>query len=139
MNKVNAKETIWELIKYALIGTVNFLLDMVVVNILMYIFQIYKGYTLVFFNVISFFVYSTNGYFMNKKYTFKSNESSYPKYITVLAISMLLDSLMFSTLTLYNVFGLNKVLWANISKLIAFATTGTLCFIVNKFVVFKKE
>lgn len=139
MKKIPKIKILLELITYAVIGTVNFLLDMTVVNILMFVFHTYRGHKLIYFSIISFFVYSINGYIMNKKYTFKSNDSTYFKYVSVLGISMLLDSIIFSILSIHNVFNLNQILWANISKLIAFSTTGTLCFIANKLLVFKRK
>ena len=132
------KKVFTQMISYALVGTVNFLVDFSIVNILMYLFKIYSGKFLALFNIISFFAYSTTGYFLNRAFTFKSHNSSYVKYVTVLGISMLADSLILSTLTLYNIFNINKILWANIVKLFSFMVTGTACFIINKFIIFKE-
>lgn len=133
------KETFIEFVKYACIGAVNVAIDFGILELLMNITGIYKGYTLFVFNIISFIAYSINGYYMNKRFTFKSSKSSYWKYSSVLASTMLLNGLILSTLSLHNVFNLKPVLWASICKAIASSTTGIINFIVNKFVVFKHD
>jgi putative flippase GtrA len=133
------KESFLQFILYALIGGLNVLLDFGFLNIMMILTGINKGYMLFVFNALSFIVYSTNGYLLNKKFTFKSSQNSYFKYISVLGTAMILNGIILSNLTLHNFASVNPLLWANISKLIASMTTGTLSFIVNKFFVFKKD
>lgn len=132
------KEAIIEFIKYVAIGTMNVAIDFGILELLMYMTGIYQGYTLFIFNAISFIAYSINGYIMNKNFTFKSNKSSYFKYASVLAATMILNGFILSTLSMHNIFYLKPVVWASICKAIASSTTGIINFLVNKFVVFKK-
>lgn len=131
--------TFKELICYSFVGFLNLIIDLCVVNFLMFITKIYKGPILTIFSIISFFVYSLNGYKLNKKYTFKTAENSYMKYISVLALSVIIESPLFSLFSMFNVFSLNEILWANISKIVSFSIGGTLCFIINKHFVFRKK
>ena len=137
INNLKNNENIRQLISYALVGTCNFILDIGVINLLMFIFKIYKGPILIIFNILSFVTYSINGYFFNKKFTFKSNKNSYFKYASVLGIFMLINGIIFSLLSLYNILNISQILWANISKSIASMLSGFLAFLVNKFFVFK--
>lgn len=133
------KETIIQFIIYGTIGGLNVIIDFSFLNLMMYLTGIQKGFMLFIFNVMSFFMYSTSGYFLNKKFTFKNNTStSYYKYIAVLGSAMIVNGIILSTLSLHNLLNVSPLLWANICKLIASITTGTVSFIVNKLYVFKK-
>lgn len=134
-----SKNTLFELIKYASVGTLNVLIDFLILEILMVTTGIYKGFYLAVFNAISFIVYSINGYILNKKFTFKSEKSSYFKYASILFCTMLLNSFILSTLTLYNLLGVKPLIWASLVKIFASMTTGLLNFIINKFFVFRKK
>ncbi|WP_425544837.1 GtrA family protein [Clostridium cadaveris] len=105
----------------------------------MKIFNTYNGPLLMAFNIISFLLYSLNGYVLNKKFTFKSEQKSYLKYMIVLGGSVIIESPLFSLLTTFNIFSLDKVLWANICKIISFTLGGVMCFLINKFLIFKDK
>ena len=128
-----------QLIIYSLVGFSNMILDLLIVNILMKIFNTYNGPLLMAFNIISFLVYSLNGYTLNKKFTFKSSEKSYLKYMIVLGGSVIIETPLFSILTVFNIFSLDKVLWANLCKILSFTIGGIMCFLINKFLIFKEK
>ncbi|MFA9398264.1 MAG: GtrA family protein [Clostridiaceae bacterium] len=132
------KNDIIEFIKYALVGSSNVLIDFIILNTLMHFTGIYQGSYLILFNIASFLIYSTNGYILNKKFTFKSEKASYFLYILVLGSAMIVNSLILFALSVNNTFSLDQVLWANISKLIASITSGIVSFLINKFLVFNK-
>jgi putative flippase GtrA len=140
-----------QLIKYALVGATNIIIDVIILNILSYGTGITNGKMLFIFNIISFSVYSFSGYKLNKKFTFKetSPEKAYLKYASILFFSMILNSLMLVTLTsknplialipsITNIVKLNH-LWLNISILIVSMFIGLLGFLINKFFVFNKK
>ncbi|NME63893.1 GtrA family protein [Clostridium cadaveris] len=139
--KTNLKipKSLIQLLTYSLVGLSNMILDLLIVNILMKIFNTYNGPLLMAFNIISFLLYSLNGYVLNKKFTFKSEEKSYLKYMIVLGGSVIIESPLFSLLTTFNIFSLDKVLWANICKIISFTLGGVMCFLINKFLIFKDK
>ncbi|MGY0372209.1 GtrA family protein [Clostridium sp. JNZ J1-5] len=134
------KKTLLQFISYAVIGGSNFLINIFVLNILSYFTHIYSGPTMIIFDNIAFLIYSVNGYLLNKKFTFKTQGSSYLKYASVLWVSAIcLNSTLFTLLTMINIFNLSEVLWLNLSKFIASITIGILTFIVNKLFVFKDK
>lgn len=139
--KTNLKipKSLIQLLTYSLVGLSNMILDLLIVNILMKIFNTYNGPLLMAFNIISFLLYSLNGYVLNKKFTFKSEQKSYLKYMIVLGGSVIIESPLFSLLTTFNIFSLDKVLWANICKIISFTLGGVMCFLINKFLIFKDK
>ncbi|WP_251860567.1 GtrA family protein [Clostridium sp. Marseille-Q2269] len=128
-----------QFIKYASIGVLNVLIDFLILNLLWFITGIYSGNINYLFKVISFSAYSMSGYFLNRKFTFKSNSSSYIQYASVIGIAAILNSIILSNLSSYNLLNVSQIIWSNISALIASMCTGILSFLINKLFVFKKN
>jgi putative flippase GtrA len=101
--------------------------------------EIYKGNMLFLFQFVAFFAYSINGYFLNKKFTFKDGKRKNPylAYIAVMGPAAMFSALLIRTLTLYNIFNLSSSLWANIVIIFASISIGFISFLINKFLVFK--
>ncbi|KYH34770.1 GtrA-like protein [Clostridium tepidiprofundi DSM 19306] len=150
-NNKNIFSTIFQFIKYGIIGGLNFLIDFSVVKVLSLLTGVTSGLILSLFNLVSFFLYSINGYILNRKFTFKTegNKKSYIKYASVLGIAMIANSIILIALTSKNplikpslsseqIEILNNR-WLSISKLIASMTTGVFSFLINKFFVFNKK
>lgn len=130
---------ILQFVKYALIGGSNFLINIIIMNILMKSTGIYKGNMLFLFQVVAFIAYSINGYFLNKKFTFKNvkRKNAYLAYISVMGPAAMFSAFLIRTLTLYNIFNLSSSLWANIIIVFASISIGFISFLINKFLVFK--
>jgi len=60
--------------KFLIVGLNNTGLDFLILNLLMFSFNIYKGLPIIFFNIISFSIAVTNSYLINRFWTFKSEE-----------------------------------------------------------------
>ncbi|MCS4526205.1 GtrA family protein [Clostridium botulinum] len=99
----------------------------------------YSGNINYLFKLISFSIYSINGYLLNRKFTFKTKNSPYIQYASVIGIAAILNGIILSTLSSYNLLNVSQVLWSNISALIASMGTGILSFLINKFFIFKKN
>lgn len=137
---IQARKTLLQFISYAVIGGSNFLINIFILNILSHLTHIYSGPIMFIFDNIAFLIYSVNGYLLNKKFTFKTQDNSYLKYASVLWVSSIcLNSTLFTILTMINIFNLSDVLWLNLSKFIASTTIGIFTFIVNKLFVFKDK
>ncbi|WP_373898619.1 GtrA family protein [Haloimpatiens sp. FM7315] len=140
MNKNRTLNNLFQFITYALIGGSNELINLGILNFLAYITHIYSNKLALFlFEFIAFIAYSINGYILNRKFTFKSINSSYLKYAAVLGSSAIFNTLLFITLNSKNKFNISPELWLNISKLIASITIGIITFLINKFYVFKNK
>lgn len=70
------KINIFRIIKFALVGLLNTLLDFGILNLLSYLTKIYAGVGLVLFNTISFLVANLNSFFWNRTWTFKVKEGN---------------------------------------------------------------
>lgn len=132
---MNLKGNIKQFILYALIGFSNVIIDFSILNILWRTTGIYKGSINILFKLISFVFYSLNGYYWNKKHTFKT-DGSFLKFASVLGIAAIINSIILSIMSLYNILGLSDLLWSNICALVASIITGIGSFLVNKLYIF---
>ncbi|BAH05083.1 GtrA family protein [Clostridium kluyveri] len=111
-------------IKYAISGTINTLITLLIYNILIQI-----GVNYMISNVIAYFLGIINGFILDKIWVFKSNKKIvilFSKFIIVNIISLLFNSIILFTLV--NNIGLDSVL----SQLISTISTGMFNYIMNK-------
>ncbi|GKU25655.1 GtrA family protein [Clostridium folliculivorans] len=141
MEENSKLKAIIQFITYSLVGSSNVIIDLIVLNILWTVTGLTVGRINFLFKLISFCIYSTSGYLLNKKFTFKSESksSSYFGYVSLLGILSFLDAVIIANLTRHNIFHIHRFFWANISAFLAAMLTGILGFIINKFVIFNKE
>lgn len=132
---------IWQFAKYAAVGSFNSLLDLGILNFLSYIFQIYRGPTLILFNTISFLISVSNSYFWNKFWSFKSSTSigwlEYVKFILATFGGIIINNIIVYFVTLRTPAGFSLPLWENAAKLIAVAPTLLWNFFSYKLFVFR--
>ncbi|MEQ8154272.1 MAG: GtrA family protein [Clostridiaceae bacterium] len=133
--------SIIQFMTYALVGASNVIIDLLVLNILWFVSGMYIGKINYLFKLISFLVYSTSGYLLNRTYTFKTKPTikSYFSYVSLLAVLSFIDAIMLVELTKMNPFHLHRGLNANLSAFFAAMTTGIIGFMINKFIIFKKN
>lgn len=134
-------KNIIEFISYATVGASNVLIDILVFNLLWKITGHSIGNINYLFKLISFSIYSTTGYLLNKNMTFKSSgeKGAYFKYASLLAFLSFLDAALIVKLTRFNIFHIKHILWNNICVLFAAMATGLLGYIINKFFIFAKK
>ena len=130
-----------QFLTYTSVGASNVLIDIIVLNTLWKISGVYTGKINYIFKFISFCIYSTTGYLLNKKITFQSDGSfkAYIKYVSLLAGLSAIDAVMIVHLTVIHFNNIPVKLWSNLSILIAAMSTGIIGFIINKFLIFSKN
>lgn len=128
-------KTIWQLIKFGIVGVSN-----TVISYVIYVILVFFGLHYTISNIIGFLISILNAYYWNKKLVFKKNESSSKESVKELVkvYASYTATLLISTLLL--------VLWVdkcgidkNIAPLINFCITIPLNFILNKFWAFKEK
>ena len=133
--------------KFVIVGVINTGIDFAVLNALLFSTKIYSGRWLILFNSISFSAAVINSYFLNKYWTFKSQnvEDSKAKQfsqfliISVIGISIN-DAIVYGLATFTSpLFGFSAQMWTNVAKLFATAASMVWNFIGYKFIVFKKK
>lgn len=111
-------------IKYAISGTINTLITLLIYNILIQI-----GMNYMVSNVIAYFLGIINGFILDKIWVFKSNKKIVPLFSKFIIVNMI--SLFFNSLILFilvNNIGLDSIL----SQLISTISTGIFNYIMNR-------
>ena len=131
--------------KFLLIGVLGTLIDVGVLNILIWISGISSGLLFPVFKGISFVVASCNKYFGHKFWVFEKKgmigiKKEFGKFFLVslggLIINVTAASLIVNLIKPQ--FGLSETIWANIGAITAALVTVIWNFLGYKFIVFKK-
>ncbi len=147
MNKEKyvSRKTGGQFLKFATVGVSNTLVDIGVLNLLMYLSGVYQGTSIIVFNIISVSLAIINSYIWNKYWTFGSKEkdNQAQEFGTFVAVSLggaLINTFVVYSLTTFldPAFGLGKELWANAAKVLAIGLAWLWNFNGYKFFVFKK-
>lgn len=152
MASENLKKTIKQFIKFALIGVLNTLVDLVVLNIETLITGIKDGPGFAVQKGVSFLVAVTGSYFFNKYWAFQdtSKKQQGKKFSQFLAISVIGMLINVTTATITATYikpvvnewlqlaFLTDQIWVNIAALTGTAVGLIWNFIGYKLIVFKK-
>lgn len=136
---------IYQMAKFMLVGALNTMVDLGVLNFLMWASGIYAGIFYSVFKGISFLTASTNSYFWNKHWTFGKKEEAfahqeYIKFLIIVGIGFLIN-VGIATFVVNIVgpqFGISEELWANVGAFFAVFFAWIWNFTGAKFIVFKK-
>lgn len=131
--------------RFLLVGVLNTLIDLGILNILIWISGIAMGAWYSVFKGISFVIATINSYFWNKHWTFKKREESFSskefsKFLIMTAIGLFINVSIASFVV--NVIGpqfdISKEMWATIGAFLATLLAWVWNFFSSKFIVFKK-
>ena len=131
--------------KFAAVGTLNTLLDLGVLNLLMFLTGLYSGLPYVGFKATSFIVGTTNSYFWNKLWTFQNKMpvtlAEYLRFGIFTLVGALINVSVASVIV--NVIGaptgMDPKLWANLGALIAVFAAFLWNFLSYRNIVFKTK
>ncbi len=136
----------FEFLKFVIVGVVNTVIDLSVLNLLIFFFTTGgNGELYILFKSLSFLASVTNSYFLNKYWVFRSEEKSSAKepvlFFGVSAIGFILNvSVSFVVFLAFMHFSqLSPQIAANIGALAGTAVVVSWNFVGYKFVVFKKQ
>ena len=136
---------IYQMGKFVLVGALNTMVDLGVLNFLMWTFGIYTGIFYSVFKGLSFLLASTNSYLWNKHWTFEKREEAfvgqeYFKFLIIVSIGFLINVgiATFVVNVIGSQFGISEELWANVGAFIAILLAWIWNFGGAKFIVFKK-
>lgn len=131
--------TVRQFAKFFLVGLLNTLIDLGSLNLLILVSGIGSGLWYSAFKGASFLIATANSYYWNKRWTFKSNQKKFGKFLVISAVGFVINVGVASFLV--NLIGpqanLTIKVWANVG-----AITGSLIglmwnFLGYKFIVFK--
>ncbi len=83
------KSIIYRFIRFSIVGVINTLLDLAVLNLLIYIFSVTNPIIFSVCKGISFSIAVVNSYFMNKYFTFAKKQTSRRDFYVFVLISII--------------------------------------------------
>lgn len=128
--------------KFLLVGVVNTLIDVSILNLLMFVSGIYYGAYLILFNTISYSVAIINSYIFNKKWTFqdksKARTNQFCVFVAIALIGMGLNNAIIYVIITYAspAFGFGWVMWVNFAKIMGVGVVTMWNFLGYKIFVF---
>lgn len=131
--------------KFAAVGTLNALLDIAIINLLIFLTNIPKGPYYSLFVAMAFLVAATNSYFWNKFWTFQSSTpatlNEYSRFALFTFIGALINNGAASLVV--NVIGapagFSLKLWANVGVLVGVAVSLLWNFLSYRKIVFRTK
>lgn len=136
---------LFEAAKFALVGVLNTMVDLGMLNVLIFVSGIAGGALFSLFKAISFLVSVTNSYVWNKFWTFKSGKGSRPvefaKFVTIAAGGFVINVGIASLIVngIGPPTGISSKIWANAGAILATLIAMTWNFLGYKFIVFRKK
>lgn len=130
-----------QVVKFLEIGVLNTLIDLGILNLLIWVFGITSGIGLAPLNTVSFLLAATNSYFWNKFWTFKKTGQSRKEFLQFFVVSAIGWFINTGIVVLGTAYIDQSVVsagaWVNIVKIFATLVAMTWNFIGYKFIVFK--
>jgi putative flippase GtrA len=133
--------TFQQFLRYCLVGGANTLMDVLVLNVLLWRFPTNTVQTLVVYNSIAYTSGAVSSFFLNKYWTFGRKQRPTSKEVGRFVISMSLEILSSNGLvwligTALHSLIANVTLWGNASKLLAVAGNAVLSYLIMRFWIF---
>lgn len=134
----------YQLSKFALVGGLNFLIDLGVLNLLIAATGTATGFWVIIFKAISFLIAVISSFLWNKFWTFGSlgtdaASRQFFGFLVVSTIGLLINDGSFATFNAFGPGSFDAKTWASISAALASGVGLIWNFIGYKFLVFKKE
>ena len=133
--------TCWQWLRYCLVGAANTLIDVLILNVLLWRFPTSNVQTLVVYNSLAYSGGAASSFFLNKYWTFGRKQRPTSKEVGRFVISMFLELLSSNGLVwlignALHPFIANAILWGDASKLLAVAGNAVLSYLVMRFWIF---
>jgi putative flippase GtrA len=135
--------TCWQFLRYCLVGGANTLLDLLVLNVLLWGFPTKNVLILVLYNSVAYSSGAVTSFFLNKYWTFGHKQRMTGREVVRFAIILALEILYSNGLVwlagkILQPLIANPTLWGNASKLVAVAGGAVLSYTFMRFWIFAK-
>ena len=135
------RSTLWQFLRYCLVGGANTLIDLFVLNLLLWRFPTNNVQTLALYNSIAYTGGALSSFFLNKYWTFRRKQKPTTREVVRFAISLFLEVIFSSVLVWLAGKALqpliaNVTLWGNASKLAAVVAGTVISYSFMRFWTF---
>ena len=132
---------LWQVFRYCLVGGLNTLADLLILNILLWRFPTHNVQVLVAYNSIAYVGGATSSFFLNKYWTFRFTQRTTVREVRRFVLSILLELIYSNVLIVFVGWALqpfiaNTTLWGNAVKLIAIVGGVVLSYSLMRFWTF---
>ena len=133
--------TCWQFLRYCLVGGANTLMDLLMLNVLLWRFPTNNVLVLVVYNSVAYSSGAVTSFFLNKYWTFRRKQRTTGREVVRFAIILALEILYSNGLVWLAGKALqplitNVTLWGNASKLLAVAGGAVLSYTFMRFWTF---
>jgi len=141
--KRNPRKYYWlkQLVQFGLVGGLNTIIDLLVLNALLLLFPTTSTMTLLTYNALAFSVGAVNSFLLNKYWTFAHKQHTTLKELLRYTIAALCG-IGWSTLvlwfasTIFHPLGVNSTLWTNAAKIVSIGSNAFLSYLGMRLWVF---
>jgi putative flippase GtrA len=135
--------TSWQFLRYCLVGGANTLIDVSMLNILLWRFPTNNVLVLVVYNSVAYSSGAVTSFFLNKYWTFGRKQRTTRREVVRFAIILALEILYSNGLVwlagkVLQPLIANSTLWGNASKLLAVAGGAILSYAFMRFWIFAR-
>jgi putative flippase GtrA len=134
-------KTLWQFVRFALVGCVNTIIDLLVLNGLLWLWPAQGEASLLLFNTIAYACGALNSFVFNRYWTFQregppnAREGARFLLVTLAAIACN-DLILWLMSTILHPVHLTPTLWTNVSKVVAIGSTILLSYLGMRLWVF---
>ena len=133
--------TCWQFLRFCLVGGVNTLIDLLMLNLLLWRFPTHNVQVLVVYNSVAYTSGAVSSFFLNKYWTFRRRQRPTRREVVRFALSLCFEILYSNGLVWLAGKALqpvitNPTLWGNVSKLLAVACGTVISFACMRFWTF---
>ncbi len=138
MNHTSLKQ----IFRFVGIGVINTGVDIVLFNVLIFIFGIPTTILYTVFRSISFFLANINSYFLNARFTFSAQKSftGFGTFLGATIVGFLINTIIATTVfAVLKNSSLHKIITANLGIILGTIVSMIVNFLLYKYVVFYKK
>ena len=135
------RSTFWQFLRYCLVGGANTIIDLLLLNLLLWRFPTSNAQTLALYNALAYTGGALSSFFLNKYWTFRRTRKTTAREVVRFSISLLLEVIYSSILVWLAGLALrpliaNVTLWGNASKLAAVVVGTIISYSLMRFWTF---
>jgi putative flippase GtrA len=136
--------SLWQMLRFALVGTLNTTIDILTLNILLWRFPTHNANFLLLYSSIAYILGALNSFGLNKYWTFKRRQMITGGEVMRFAIVNIAgflcnDAIIWVTARILHPLIASNLLWANASKLTALCGTMILSYLGMRLWVFASK
>ncbi|WP_113927279.1 GtrA family protein [Bacillus sp. P14.5] len=139
----NQPRGFFQLIQFSIIGIMNAFIDILSLNLFLFLYPAEQGTVLVLFNTAAYTLAVSNSYYWNSRLTFKGRKGSKRVKVTFMIqaiVSLLISNIVFiGSVHLLGYTAMQPFLVHNLSKGLAMILSSGASFFFMKYAVFRTE